>query len=518
MSNQEISAAALLTPPYAQIGMIECLWGNQGIRGTFALIGPNDILTASHLVFNPSLGGKPTSINFYLGADYNSVTKQFENLGTRLSYQNISIDYQPGIYSNANNDLLTASESEVDLAVIGLDQLVGNIYGYLQLNPLLKQVGSFNASAVGYPLDGTGMMERSVDPVLSNDLWVSQGEGLKPGNSGGPLLIGNEVVGVASAANISESIWASVGLNFDFILNSIENNNSLVSGGVIDPMLFDYSKAATAANQTLLGYRVNEGIFGGAGDDSIYGNGGDDQLYGNDGRDLIYGGSGNDLLNGDADNDILYGELGNDTLNGGLGNNTMHGGAGDDTYFIASSKDKIVELAGEGNDTVNSLIGFTLAANLENLGLLGLAKINGKGNALNNRLVGNAFANNLSGGAGDDLLDGGGGMDTLIGGSGNDRFVLHPSATSFSTVQDFAKGKDTLGISLTEFGLTANEFNASAFYAGKFASTASQHFIYDQSKGLLYFDSDGSGAEAMIKIGLIGNKSALNFNDFYAIA
>ncbi len=517
MSNVEISASALLTSPYAQIGVIECLWGNQGVRGTFALIGPNDILTASHLVFKPNLGGKPTTINFYLGADYNSVTDQFESFGTRLSYQNLTVDYQAGIYSNPNNELFTSSESEVDLAVIGLDQLVGNVYGYLRLNPLQREVGTFNASAVGYPIDGTGMMERSVDPVLTNDLWISQGEGLKPGNSGGPLIIGNEIVGVASAANNSESIWASVGLNFDFILNSIASNNSLVSGGVLDPMVFDYSHAASSANQTLEGYRVNEDIAGGAGDDIIYGYDGDDQLFGNDGRDLIYGGSGNDLLNGNADNDTLYGEVGNDTLNGGLGNNKLYGGEGDDSYYVASSKEKVIELAGEGNDTVYSTISLSLAANLENLSLIGFTKINGTGNALNNLLIGNTLANKLSGGAGNDSIDGGGGLDTLNGGAGNDRFVLHRSADGFATVQDFAKGKDTLGISLSEFGLTTNDFNASAFYVGKFASTTNQHFIYDQAKGLLYFDADGIGAQAMIKIALIGNKAVLTFTDFSAM-
>lgn len=518
MSNIEISSTALLSSPYAQIGVIECLWGNQGVRGTFALIGPNDILTATHLVFNPSLGGKATTINLYLGADYNSVTHQFDSYGTRLTYQSFSINYQDGVYSNQNNELLTSSESQVDVAVIGLDQLVGNTYGYLSLNPLLNQVGNYSASAIGYPIDGTGMMAGNVDPTLSNDLWTNQGAVLKQGNSGGPLIIDNTIVGIASAANESESIWASVGLNFDFILDSMQSNDSLVSSSTINSMVFDFSNAATAANQSLTGFRVNEKIAGGAGDDSLYGNGGDDQLNGDDGRDLIYGGSGNDLLNGNADNDTLYGEVGNDTLNGGLGNNKLYGGEGDDSYYIASSKEKVIELAGEGNDTVYSTISLSLAANLENISLIGFAKVNGTGNALNNLLIGNTLANKLSGGAGDDTLDGAGGLDSLNGGAGNDRFVLHRSADSFATVQDFAKGKDTLGISLGEFGLTANDFNASAFYAGKFASTANQHFIYEQAKGLLYFDADGSGTEAMIKIALIGNKPTLNFIDFSAMA
>ena len=517
MSNIEISSTALLSSPYAQIGVIECLWGNQGVRGTFALIGPNDILTATHLVFNPSLGGKATTINLYLGADYNSVTHQFDSYGTRLSYQSFSINYQDGVYSDQNNELLTSSESQVDVAVIGLDQLVGNTYGYLSLNPLLNQVGNYSASAIGYPIDGTGMMAGTVDPTLSNDLWTNQGEVLKQGNSGGPLIIDNTIVGIASAANESESIWASVGLNFDFILDSMQSNDNLVSSGTINSMAFDFRNAATAANQTLTGFRVNEKIAGGAGDDSLYGNGGDDQLNGDDGRDLLYGGSGNDLLNGGAGNDSLYGNTGNDTLNGGLGNNLMYGGAGDDTFYINSSKEKVYELANEGNDLIVATTSITLGVNLENLSLTGFAKINATGNALNNQLIGNSLANKLSGGAGNDTLDGGGGMDTLTGGAGNDQFMVHRRADDHATLQDFAKGKDTLGITLSEFGLTANSFNASVFFAGKDAITANQHFIYDQTKGLLYFDPDGTGLDAMIKIAVIGHKVALNFTDFIAI-
>ena len=96
--------------------------------------------------------------------------------------------------------------------------------------------------------------------------------------------------------------------------------------------------------------------------------------------------------------------------------------------------------------------------------------------------------------------------------------MLHRSTDGHVTVQDFAKGKDTLGISLSEFGLVSDDFNASAFYAGKFASTTNQHFIYEQAKGLLYFDADGIGAQAMIKIALIGNKAVLTFTDFIAMA
>jgi len=84
----------------------------------------------------------------------------------------------------------------------------------------------------------------------------------------------------------------------------------------------------------------------------------------------------------------------------------------------------LTENAGEGTDTVQSSINFTLGAPFENLTLTGTA-ITGTGNALNNVLTGNASNNNLTGGAGNDTLDGGAGNDTMTGGTGDDTYVVN---------------------------------------------------------------------------------------------
>jgi Ca2+-binding RTX toxin-like protein len=46
-------------------------------------------------------------------------------------------------------------------------------------------------------------------------------------------------------------------------------------------------------------------------------------------------------------------QRGNDTLDGGAGNDSLIGGLGDDTYVLETG-DVIVELAGQGSDTVRS--------------------------------------------------------------------------------------------------------------------------------------------------------------------
>jgi large repetitive protein len=148
-------------------------------------------------------------------------------------------------------------------------------------------------------------------------------------------------------------------------------------------------------------------------DDTIMGTVYADVIYGNDGNDYLKGGTGNDFLDGGNGNDILDGS-GDST-----GLDTFAGGAGDDTYGIYKSADAIVENAGGGNDTVWTAVDYTLAANVENLYLVG--SLTGTGNDEANILVGYGVGNQtINGLGGDDYLMGGAGNDYLNGGNGND--------------------------------------------------------------------------------------------------
>ena len=111
----------------------------------------------------------------------------------------------------------------------------------------------------------------------------------------------------------------------------------------------------------------------------------------------------------------------------------MVGGAGNDTYVVDDTSDVVTEASGEGTDTVQSSVTYTLSSDVDNLTLTGSDNINGTGNALANTLTGNAGVNTLVGGSGNDsligadgadTLDGGAGVDTLVGGAGNDTYVV----------------------------------------------------------------------------------------------
>lgn len=139
---------------------------------------------------------------------------------------------------------------------------------------------------------------------------------------------------------------------------------------------------------------------------------------------------------GNGDADTLSGSAGDDVLNGRGGSDTMQGRAGNDTYVVDSIGDQIIEGVGDGTDTVQTAVSFTLAANVENLSMLGTANING---------IGNGLANVINGNSGNNILDGAAGADTLNGGLGNDTYVLGDGS---DTVTDTG-GTDTVTSTIT---------------------------------------------------------------------
>lgn len=143
----------------------------------------------------------------------------------------------------------------------------------------------------------------------------------------------------------------------------------------------------------------------------------------------------------------------------------MHGGSGNDLYWVDSADDGVIEYAGEGNDTVESSISYTLRANVENLTLTETAWINGTGNGLANTITGNGGSNVLNGGAGADRMSGGAGDDTYVVDNAGDRAIRATTAGSTDLVKSlvsFTLGARVENLTLTGTSATNGTGNGSA--------------------------------------------------------
>ncbi|MDB2460998.1 M10 family metallopeptidase C-terminal domain-containing protein [Planktomarina temperata] len=144
-----------------------------------------------------------------------------------------------------------------------------------------------------------------------------------------------------------------------------------------------------------------ENVSGSQSNDIIIGNELDNEISGNNGNDTLYGGAGNDIFDWD--------EGSRD------GVDTMHGGTGNDIYVLSSASDIVIELAGEGADTVYTPTSYSAPSNVEN--------VFGFGNRGSLTIKGNNLDNVLRGSELNDIIEGGGGADDflLYVGMGNDK-------------------------------------------------------------------------------------------------
>jgi len=151
---------------------------------------------------------------------------------------------------------------------------------------------------------------------------------------------------------------------------------------------------------------------------------------------------------GDA-NDTIVGTTGNDSMIGGKGADVMKGGAGDDTYSVDNTYDSVVELTGQGTDTVNLLTRtHTLAANVENLNIK---------SSMGGTVNGNDLMNIVVGGTGNDVIAGRGGADLLTGGTGRDTFVYNSLSDKGDVIRDFKQGEDVIDLRPLTASLTGEK-------------------------------------------------------------
>ena len=116
---------------------------------------------------------------------------------------------------------------------------------------------------------------------------------------------------------------------------------------------------------------------------------------------------------------------------------------------------------------------------------------------------------------------------TFAGGTGADQFVFYRPDYGNDTIVDWSPGQhDKLLIDASGFhgGLAGGvALGASHLVQGTAATAATGQFLYDAVSGQLWWDADGTGSHAAVRIAILGmagglHPAALATSDFHIFA
>jgi len=430
------------------------------------------------------------------------------------------------------------------------------LVGFKPTDTIIFDSNAINAGQAVFSMNATNevVMTISGKAITFTGLTI---DNLIPANfvflNGGQVLIGDIKDNIINPSVFSDYIDGRAGVDlvsYDSAFAAVTVNlattlgqNTLGAG--IDTLVNIENLKGSQFNDTLTGNANANTLDGGLGIDVLTGGlGNDNYLVDNPLDQVVEAAAGGTdtvsstvdymlsvnvenliLLNnatnaiGNTSNNVITGNSRNNILNGGIGQDKMIGLAGDDTYIVDNINDKADEtsVGSSGIDTVLSTVNYTIGNNIENLNLVGVANLDGTGNAADNKifanygnnvinglagndtvsyqfaatrgvtvdlslvaqqntlgsgldtlvnienvvgssfddtLTGDANANKIEGGIGNDLIVGGGGNDTLAGGFGDDTYFV-TSTTGYMIVENSGQGTDTISTNVT--------FNLSAF-------------------------------------------------------
>ncbi|MGE5525102.1 MAG: FG-GAP-like repeat-containing protein [Rhodospirillaceae bacterium] len=292
------------------------------------MVGPNDVLTASHVLYMAQQGGAATSIRIIPAYDPSPLSEPYGELTSTSFHYFANYDPDGDGYLMPGDNGSGLAGSELDIGIIDLSSALGYQTGWMQIDP--SWTGG-NVNVTGYPSTyGNNMMNDTgyayAGPVDSTVTYT--GVELHPGSSGGPVWYqsgsGANVVGV-----VSTSAWgAGVQGTYTQLMQWINGNDGLISGsntgattppssGTTTPIT-DPAPAPTVPPLTTTvsnGTSGNDHIAGTSGNDSLNGYAGNDWMSGGNGSDTIVGGTGIDTA--------LYGARGGYTVAYDHGNITV---------------------------------------------------------------------------------------------------------------------------------------------------------------------------------------------------
>ncbi len=208
--------------PYSAVVFLEVTYPSGSVFvGSGVMVGPNDVLTAAHLVYS-DIEGVATRVMVSAGYD-----NGFAPFGTIEAAEWNYYDWDFN-----SDDLVTRAESEYDVAVVGLSTNLGDLTGWFAISTNYSS-GYYNLT--GYPsvYRGSGGAQQTNDYGYAtedpyNYVFNYVSIETNPGNSGGPLWFqdanGPHVVGIASSTQYAADITKT----YDQIVQWITDNDDLI--------------------------------------------------------------------------------------------------------------------------------------------------------------------------------------------------------------------------------------------------------------------------------------------------
>jgi len=297
--------------PYNGVVKIYDRIGNEEWQGSGVLISPDEVLTASHVVYTEGIG-VATDVQVYPGSE--GAYQPYGEIAGSVAHYNPVDD---------SGDMITEEASEQDYAIIHLAQPVTGVSYFAPLS-------NFTGGAVtvsGYPQaqdgDQADMAEQvALDPYVT----LLDGPSLGPGSSGGPVWV-TGADGLPYVAGIVSSYDGTVGgtgFNVQLtttVFNQIESWVAQDDGAASLPL----SILDTSNNQAFDPHpTAYVGPVAGLNDQYISITSDNLNATGNSGNWFIHTGAGEDAI-------AVHGTT--DVLDGGTGSNFLVGGSGLDTFF-----------------------------------------------------------------------------------------------------------------------------------------------------------------------------------------
>lgn len=213
--------------PGRAVAFIVSTWGSQSYVSSGVLVGRNDVLTASHAIYDAALGGLADQVKVYFSYDPDDANPAFFTPANYTYYDDFDPDNDGLIYSG-DNSAFTLGGAERDIALLTLSEAAGDTYGWFGIN---YSFSSGTVGVLGFPgRYGNNLTYDSgyaYKDFLDNYVDTSFLE-INSGNSGGPIFTGSgDTVSVVAVVSTSAAA-ASVTAHQAWLTSTISSNDSYI--------------------------------------------------------------------------------------------------------------------------------------------------------------------------------------------------------------------------------------------------------------------------------------------------